>query len=379
MKRSSLLIMVALLTMAGGVAVLYSSVWRPSVPEREPVRVVDVKRGSLSTHVAETATLEPVRTLDIKSQFSGEVREILVKEGQDVEPGQLLARIRQEPSQARQVAQLRAALEQEGLNVAQARRNLVRSQELFEKGFVSRNDWEVAQQQANQAMVRRELAERELLLALGGSRELFQRYVTGPSSSTRLEEFTVLSPSKGTIIEIKVQPGEIITSGTATVGGGTVLMRLADLKKMVAIAKVNEVNIARVQVGQTVAIRLDALPEQTFEGRVIAISPQGIKEEGIVTYEVTIEVENKGLSLRPMMTANVDIATETLEGVITIPLEALQSEHGDDIVYLEENGSRVRRKVDVALRTESVAVVGEGLREGDRVIIPSVQPASTSR
>ena len=323
--------------------------------------------------VSETGTLAPIKTLDIKSQFSGEVLEIFIQEGESVVRDQPLMVIRQEPNQARQVAQLRAKLEQEGINVAQARRNLIRMEGLHDKGFVARQELEVSEQEAQQAMVRRELAEKELLLALGGNQELFQRYISQDPTETGLEEFRVLSPSNGTIIEISVQPGEIITSGTATVGGGTVLMKLADLRKMVAQAKINEVNIHRVRIGQPVRVRLDAIPDAEFEGVVTAIAPQGVKEESIVTYEVTIQIDNKELSLRPMMTANVDIVTEDLPDVIAVPLEILQSEQGDDVVYVQEGTEQVRRKVRVAFRTPTQAVIAQGLEAGDRVVMPSLK------
>jgi len=220
-------------------------------------------------------------------------------------------------------------------------------------------------------MVRRELAEKELLLALGGNQELFQRYISQDPTETGLEEFRVLSSSEGTIIDIGVQPGEIITSGTATVGGGTVLMKLADLRRMVAQAKINEVSIHRVRTGQPVMIRLDAIPGAEFEGVVTAIAPQGEKDESIVTYEVTIEIDNTDLSLRPMMTANVDILTEDLTDVIAVPLEILQSEQGDDVVYVQEGDDQVRRKVRVAFRTPTQAVITQGLEEGDRLVVPT--------
>ncbi len=380
MKRTWVFGSIGLIALVGGGAFFFSSTsWKDDEQLKERPQVVVVKRGVLRTQVSETGTLEPTRTIDIKSQFSGEVRQILVKEGQQVSKDQALAVIRQEPSQARQVAQLRASLEQEGINVEQARRDLLRKQSLFAKGFISRNDLENAQQDARRARVRRQLAERELLLALGGNQELFLRYVSQDPSTTRLEEFRVYSPSGGTVIDVNVQPGEIITSGTATVGGGTVLMKLADITKMVAKAKINEVNIARVQVGQPVTVHLDAIPGSLFEGTVTVIAPQGEKDESIVTYEVTIEIENVGLSLRPMMTANIDILTDDLDNVITIPLETLQSEEGDDVVYVEEDGKRVRRKVRVVLRTDSEAVVVQGLEEGDRVILPSYTESPSRR
>lgn len=344
---------------------------------KKATRVIVVERSTLKTRVSETGTLAPIRTLDIKSQFSGEVLEIFAREGEQVVRDQPLVVIRQEPSQARQVAQLRAKLEQEGINVAQARRNLIRMEGLHAKGFVARNELETAEQETQQAMVRRELAEKELLLALGGNQDLFQRYISQDPTQTGLEEFRVLSPSEGTIIDISVQPGEIITSGTATVGGGTVLMKLADLRKMVAQAKINEVNIHRVRTGQPVMVRLDAIPGAEFDGVVTAIAPQGEKEESIVTYEVTIQIDNKDLSLRPMMTANVDILTEDLTDVIAVPLETLQSEQGDDVVYLQNGDDQVRRKVRVAFRTSTQAVITQGLEAGDRLIVPSFKKSRT--
>jgi len=94
-----------------------------------------------------------------------------------------------------------------------------------------------------------------------------------------------------------------------------------------------------------------------------------------VTYEVTIQIENKDLSLRPMMTANVDILTEDLTDVIAVPLEILQSEQGDDVVYLQNGNEQVRRKVRVAFRTPTQAVITEGLEEGDRLVVPSFKKA----
>ncbi len=124
-------------------------------------------------------------------------------------------------------------------------------------------------------------------------------------------------------------------------------------------------------VSKSVEVRLDALPDTTFDGTVTAIAPQGEKEESIVTYEVRIEMQNEHQQLRPLMTANVDILTEVLPDVITLPLEALRVENGDDIVFVLTNGGRLARRVRVGLRTESHAVIAHGLEEGETVIIPS--------
>src|SRR5581483_8229305 len=246
MKRVVIAILIALAAVAGGAAILFSpSTGKEAKPKDEP-RIVAIKRGAFQTRVAETGTLEPVRTIEIKSQVSGEVRRVDVVEGQVVSRGQALAVIQQEPSQARQVAQLRATLEEERVNVEQTELALKRMETLLEQGFVSRRELELAQQDLKRARVRQALAERQLLLALGGNHDLYEQYLKQKLTTDKLVEFVIQSPSAGTVLEKKVHPGEIITSGTATFGGGSVLMSIADLNRMVVKAKINEVNIGRL-------------------------------------------------------------------------------------------------------------------------------------
>ena len=337
---------------------------------------VEVVRSSLQTLVSETGTIQPSKTIEIKSQFSGEVAHLFVSSGKPVKKGELLAIIRQESSQARQVAQLRAAIQEERLNVNTAQREWIRSQSLLRKGFIAQQALETSEHEYQRTLVRLELAERQLLLALGGNKELFQRYQEGSTQSSRPEEFQVLSPTDGTVLEILVNAGEIITSGTATFGGGTVLMKLADLSRMIVKAKINEVNIPRVEVNQDVDIRLDALPGQSFKGQVTAIAAQGVKEENIVTYDVTIAILHSTSALRPMLTANVDIVTKRLDDVLTIPLEVLLVNNGDDVVDVLRNGSSKRQKVRVAFRTDTQAVITKGLKEHDQVVLPTFKATS---
>ena len=379
MKRWTMIILVIAAIGIGGLVWFLSPLSGTTTTENEKPKLVTVTKGSIETRVSETGTLQPSKTVEIKSQFSGEVAQLLVNAGQPVKAGQLLAVIRQEPREARQVAQLRAGIQEERINVDKARRELVRMQSLFDKGFIAKKELESAEQEHRRTLVRLELAERQLLLALGGNKELYERYLTKQLSPNRPEEFQMQSPASGTILEVLVQPGEIITSGTATVGGGTVLMRVANLSRMVVKAQINEVSIARVKVGQQVDIHLDALLQEQFQGTVTNISTQGVKKDNIVTYDVTILIKDPSPQLRPMLTANIDIITETLENVVTIPLETLQAKEGDDIVEVMANGTPTTRKVRVAFRTETKAVIAEGLAEGDEIVIPTFKKRPSSR
>ena len=369
-----LLFTIAILITAGGIGLYaYLPELQSNSSEKQLPTTVEVVRRSLQTRVSETGTIQPSKTIEIKSQFSGEVAQLFVSSGKPVKKGELLAIIRQESSQARQVAQLRAAIQEERLNVNTAQREWARSQSLFTKGFIAQQALETSKLNYQRTLVRLELAERQLLLALGGNKELFQRYQESATQSTRPEEFQVRSPTDGTVLEILVNAGEIITSGTATFGGGTILMKLADLSRMIVKAKINEVNVSRVAVNQDVDIRLDALPGQSFQGTVTNIATQGVKTENIVSYEVTIAIDTQNTVLKPMLTANVDIVTKQLENVLTIPLETLRVENGDDVVEVLIDEVPQIRKVRVAFRTDTQAVITQGIQEHDKVVIPSFE------
>jgi HlyD family secretion protein len=370
-KKTPFLLTSLVVVGAAIAAVQYSRSTVQDSSNDKPHQVVEVIRKSLQTRVSETGTIQPSKTIEIKSQFSGEVAQLFVSSGQPVKKGELLTIIRQESSQARQVAQLREAILEERLNVKTTQREWGRSQSLYEKGFIAQQELETSEDKYQRALLRLELAERQLLLALGGNEELFKRYQEGTTQSTRPEEFQVRSPTDGTVLEILVHSGEIITSGTATFGGGTVLMQIADLSHMVVKANVNEVNIPRVLIGQVVDIRLDAFPGHSFQGTVIGIATQGVKTENIVTYEVIIAIDTPHKVLKPMLTANIDIVTKQLEDVLTIPLEALRVENGDDVVEVLVDEAPKTRKVRVAFRTDTQAVITQGIQEHDQLIIPS--------
>lgn len=341
-----------------------------SAMETADGRTVTVQRGDIVARLAETGALEPMSVIEIKSEQSGEIKKLYVKEGDHVTPGQHLAVIQQESGQARVVAQYRAEFEKERLNLEEARRELDRQKALYDKGFAALKDVEDARKTYEETKLLLDLARRQLLLALGGSTEILNQYLSTDLESGPLDRFIISSPASGTVIEMKVHEGEMITSGTATVGGGTTLVKVADLSSMLVTAKINEVNITSVRMGQSVDIRLDAIPGRTYKGTVTAIAPQGVREDNVVTYEVTIQVENPDEQLKPAMTANVDLVTGTYKDVLYLPIEAVERRDGKDRVRLRNGDATEERTVTLRARTESVAVISEGLKEGDTVAVP---------
>ncbi len=340
---------------------------RPAAPEETVV----VQRGDVVSRATETGSLEPVNVVAIKSEQAGEIKKIYVRAGDIVVAGQPLATLQQESGQARQIAEARAAIEQERLNVLEAERDLARMQALFEKGFVARIEWEAAEKRAQNANIKHDLAQRQLLLTLGGNKSLYEKYLRRTLASREADDFTLHAPTSGTVIEVAVAEGEIVSSGTSAVSGGTTLMRISDLSNMWVKTKINEVNVGQLKEGQTAEIRLDAVPDRHYTGTVEKISPRGEKENNIVTYEVTLKMAHADTQLMPSMTANVDILTGVVNGALFLPRSAITQTNGTPQVTLPGGE---KRAVRLGLANDTVVVIAEGLSEGDAVVIPRAAP-----
>lgn len=141
----------------------------------------------------------------------------------------------------------------------------------------------------------------------------------------RLEWTSLLAPMSGIITKLEVEEGEIIISGRSAFTQGPAIMTVADLSKMVVKAKLHEVDIGKVQIGQKVEIKVDTFPDKAFEGRVSEISPSGQPKanENVIVFEVIIEVLGSPPELKPGMTANVDIIVDDRDEVLQLPLEAV--------------------------------------------------------
>lgn len=367
MKKKTITFALVILVLIAGAAA-FRGKGRKAAADEE---IVVVKRGDVIAKATETGSLEPTNIAEIKSEQSGEVKKLYVRSGDTIQAGQPLATIQQESNQARRVAEARASIEQERLNLDEAERENNRMKELFEKGFVARKELENAQKLRDNAQIKHDLAKRQLLLTLSGNKALYEKYLKRELTSEEADEFTIYSPLPGTILELNVSVGEIVSSGTSTVTGGTTMMKIADLSKMWVKTKINEVNIGQVEAGQPAEIRLDAIPNQVYHGHVVKISPKGEKNNNIVTYEVTIEMDNSDQRLKPSMTANIDIITSVAKDVLFLPLIALNQNDGKAAVTLRlPSGEDQVRPIVLGLKNETVIAITEGLKEGDQVILP---------
>jgi HlyD family secretion protein len=354
------------LLIVGGVAGIYLF-RRNSAHTTALEETVTVKRGDVVVRATETGSLEPVTVVEIKSEQAGEVEKLYVQAGDVVTAGQPLALLKPEANQARRIAEARASIEQERLQVESSKREQTRTKTLYEKGFVASVDWEEAEKRAQDADIQYDLAKRQLLLTLGGNRKLYDQYLRRPLTSQEVDDFRLHAPITGTVIDVKVAEGEIVSSGTSGISGGTTLMRLSDLSQMWVKTKINEVNVGQLKEGQAAQIRLDAIPGRSYDATVVKISPRGERAENIVTYEVTLSLPQADARLMPSMTANVDIVTAQKSGALYLPRAAITQGEGEPTVTLPGGA---KQTVKLGLKNETIVEITEPLKEGDVVVLP---------
>ncbi len=277
------------------------------VEERRPFQVVSAQRQTLAISAEAAGVLEPVTTIEVKSKASGEILSVPVETGDVVEQGQLLVQVEQ--TDARQTLnQAKADLEVARARLKVATSQLDRARSMKASEIISDQDFEQAELEYANAQAQLVRAEANLEIA----RE-------------RMAETTIKAPIRGTIIAKAVEVGQVISSATQVVGGGTLLITMADLNEVQVRTLVDETDIGRVQPDLPADITVEAYRDRNFQGRVLKIEPQATVQQNVTMFPVIIRIDNREGLLKPGMSAEVTIQVARSEEAVTIPTQAVHT------------------------------------------------------
>jgi HlyD family secretion protein len=320
----------------GGVLVLGGGLWaaRPKAPEKDEkdkVKTAKAETGSVQVRVTEVGSVEPQVKVDVKSVLSGKVVELLVREGDRVKRGEVLARVEPDVNQARDLSQVKNAVHEAAITLSEAKANHERDQGLLTQGLLSQKD-----NLESETRYRAALAAHEAALE---KYRIVQDSGVPIAAADARQRLNVTAPMDGVVIRRNVEPGDTVTSGVSSFNAGTVLMTVADIGTMIIKAGVNEVDIGKVRLEQPVKVSLDAYPKVRFAGVIKRIAPAARLEEKVKVFEVEIAIDRQGAELRTGMTANVDVLGERKDKVLTVPVEALFRKDDAEMVYIKKPGT----------------------------------------
>jgi HlyD family secretion protein len=300
-------------------------------PETEPYRTAAVERGDLSRTISASGSLQALVTVQVGSQLSGQVREVLVDFNTPVKKGQVLAIVDPSTFQSRveqsaaDLAAQQAALQQQQASMRQAQAELdvqraavERSRTLAQQGWLSQAGLEQA-----------EGAFRKAEAALGVSRaqiaaqtaRIGQSRASLSANQIDVSRTRIVSPIDGVVVDRQVDPGQTVA---ASLQVSTLFQIAQDLSKLEVKILVDEADIGQVREGQSVNFSVDAFPDDSFSGVVTQVRKQPEASQNVVAYVVIAEADNPGGRLLPGMTANADIIISEQRNVLKVPSSALR-------------------------------------------------------
>lgn len=341
---------------------------------QQALRTVKVIRRDVRRDLLLTGKVLPASSIAVYSPVSGQLRQILVNEGQSVQENQLLFAVLQDSSgqkelEARQAEVQRTRLEMQAADENLERRKNVRDLFSQSENEKAENDYDRAKLAFDTARQQLSLLEEALGLGTGKSG------VRENTKDRRLSMIFVKAPKQGLITFLNKAVGESVmaTAESAEATGREVLI-ISDTEKMMVRSRILESDLAVVKTGQPVRIKLDAFPKKSYEGVVSRISQQGVEDKsGGYTYFVTdILIQKPDLDVRSQMNASIDLIVAETKNVLALPANAVAILSGNSVVELPRSSQSQTpnfKKVRTGLATDLwVELTGDELKEGEPVL-----------
>lgn len=421
---------IGLVVLLGVGAILGKSMgWIGGEPAAKEVEATEAKLKTITQIVSASGKMQPEVEVILRPEVSGEIIELPIKEGDYVKQGELLVRIKPDIYQAR-IDETNAMLLTQKARMEQARASLLEAESVFEQnkklyetGAISKTEYVQSKtnyeaQKANFNAAKYQVQSSEAQLE---------------QAKEELQKTIIRSPRNGTISKLAVEVGERVLGNTQSIG--TELLRIANMDQMEVQVQVNENDIVNVSAGDTANIEVDAYPDRSFNGVVTEIansaeiSGEGTNEQ-VTNYEVKIRVatphnldmvgdnqlvqqaseempeDNFVPSFKPGMSATVDVQTQTVRNVVSVPIQAVtvrdfadesasaqNDTTGSDttnvdedliipeedmrkVVFVVEEGKAKRKEVKTGISDNTHIQVLSGLEAGEEVVTGSYRMLS---
>jgi HlyD family secretion protein len=326
---------VAVVLLGGAVA---GNVWMKRTPGKA-VTTEKIQKRDLEAIVSASGKIQARTTVNISADTMGRLTELAVDEGQTVKKGQFLMQIdpRNQLTAAdrtaaglaaarSQLEQLRNTVATARENLALSRENLRRARELWAQQLTTRQ----ALDQAESEVKVRESSLRDAEQSLGTQEQrIRESAATVSSAQYELSRARIESPIDGLIVRRNIEQGETVVTGTMN-NAGTVLLQIADMSIIEAEVEVDETDIPFVKIGQIAKIKIDAIPEKTFTGKVTEVGNSPIVQaaagqsgQTATNFKVTVTIDGTIPEVRPGFTCTADITTATRTQSVAVPIQAM--------------------------------------------------------
>ncbi len=360
-------------------------------------RLATVERGLMVKSVVATGKVEPITKVEIKSKANGIIKVLNVDVDRAVREGDVLVELDKEllaatlrgaeanllaagAALAGAQAQLKKnVVEAEGPDAEFARRAYDRATTLSTQNLIAQSALDDAHNAMEMAANRKHAAQSQLAISEAkvteAQAQVAQAKAVADRAAEDLANATIRAPIRGIVLSRDVELGSAVSSILNLGANATLVMTLGDIDHVFVRGKVDEADIGHVRLGQAARIRVETFKDKTFEGRVTQISPMGVEKDNVTNFEVRVSIDNPGKALKANMTANAEIVLEEHPDSLIVPEAAItydaQKNAFVEIVAAGAKNGRKRVPVKIGVGNGTKMQILEGLKQGDKVILPS--------
>ena len=354
------------------------------------VQTKKVQKRDITQVVSATGKINPVYSVELRPEVTGEIVQLPVKEGDHVRKGQFLIRLKPDQYIARKNKALaslnfsKATLAQREATLAKVKADFERVKKLYEKDLSSTADLEAARSSYLGAKAQVEAQQSSVMQAEENYKD----------AEVELAKTAIYSPLKGTITYLKIEAGERVLGSSFS--QGTLLMTVSDLTSMEATVQVDENDVVLISVGDTAKIKIDAFGDEEFLGTVSQIGNSAIttgvgSQDQVVNFDVKIRLKNPNEKIRPGMSCDAEIQTETRNNVLSVPIQcvtarmhkpksmpkrgnkpvmgkAVKKSKPQEVVFVVEGNLARMKPVKTGISNDSYIEIIKGLKEGQSVV-----------
>jgi HlyD family secretion protein len=308
--------------------------------------------------VVATGKLNPEEEIELKPQISGIVDRIVVEEGDMVKKGDLIATIRVVPNEQALVSS-NSRIKSNKLALDNAQVIYDRNKTLFEKGVISRQDFENTELSLNQAREAYAQSQNDYQIIKRGS-------VSGGSGANT----SIVAQISGTILEIPVREGDQVIESN-NFNAGTTIATIADMSKMIFEGKVDESEIGKLSEGKEIVVVLGAIDQEEFSAKLTFLAPKGVEENGAVQFTIKADVNiSPSVKIRAGYSANAKIDIASRDSVMCIREALLQFNRITDQPFVEirnASGRFIKKNVELGLSDGINVEILDGIEEKDQI------------
>jgi len=343
-----------------------------------------------------TVTLRTGAEVKIGARISGQLKSLMVKIGNLVKAGDIIATIEHEDLLARvaqfradlkaenarltkikqegplEINKLKAALEELNVQVNLAEKMLSRNRILKSKGIISELEVDKTDERLMVLNAQIKLAEEEIILEEARTKndirlqeaKVEKALANILEEETQLSYSTITAPIDGVVAFISTQEGETVVASMSA----PTFVTLIDLKKLEVTAFIDETDIGKIKPKQKAEFTVDAFPKKIFQAEIREIRPKAVIKDNVVNYEVMLEIDQANRSLlRPDMTANIVVTTGVRNGVLTVPRRAVKRSGKKSFAVMKEGTHLSEKAIELGWRDGDAQEVKSGINDGEEV------------